>query len=456
MPLTPIKRVARREPTRIKPKADETATSSMPTPPPSAKKRKFDSNTDTIFFHGKALFQRGSKQRHVVRRDEERSKLINYVEPRLIGNTSGAMYLSGLPGTGKSALVAEALPSILHGARLANINCMTTTPDQIYALIAKEFEYINRNARISKDEAVELLDNIFSTPTQSHVLVLDEMDHILTSDQEVLFKIFEWATGRTNLVVVGIANAIDLTDRFLPRLQAHDLKPEVLPFKPYSTTDIVAIIEQRLKTLNGEQLIHPGAIRICAAKTAANSGDLRKAFDICRKAIEMVEEEGESLVQVKHVAKVCSQAFGGSDGRGYIQDLQFQQKAVLCVLCLVERQWCSGDPLTVQKLYNEYVRYANNNPAVSNLLYSEFSEVLSALDAQGLITIAGMCVKRGLGSRGQVRLSHGGGGAVQNKGQSGYREEFGLRRVTARTPLMDVVTALADNPPLKQMLMSEL
>lgn len=456
MPLTPVKRVARREPIRVKQNINESEVSSLPTPPPSAKKRKAGSAADSIFFRGKALFQRGSKHRHVVRREDERSKIVQYIEPRLKSQVSGALYLSGLPGTGKSALIAEVLPAILQGARVANINCMTTTPDQIYALVAKEFGYINRNARISKEEAVEFLDDIFITPGQGHALVLDEMDHILTSDQEVLFKIFEWATGPTNLVVVGIANAIDLTDRFLPRLQAHDLKPEVLPFKPYSSQDIVAIIEQRLKALGEEQLIHPAAVRICAAKTAANSGDLRKAFDICRKAIEMVEEEGETLVQVKHVARVCSQAFGGSDGRRYIQDLQFQQKAVLCVLCLVERHRGSSSPLTVQQLYDEYVRYANNNPAVSNLLYSEFTQVLSALDAQSLIAIAGMCVKRGLGSRGQVRLSHGGGGAVQNKGQSGYREEFGLRRVTARTPLMDVVTALADNPPLRQMLTSEL
>ena len=46
----------------------------------------------------------------------------------------------------------------------------------------------------------------------------------------------------------GIANALDLTDRILPRLQARpNCKPELLNFAPYSKEQISAIIKDRLK-----------------------------------------------------------------------------------------------------------------------------------------------------------------------------------------------------------------
>ena len=47
--------------------------------------------------------------------------------------------------------------------------------------------------------------------------------------------------------VVGIANALDLTDRILPRLQARpNCKPQLLHFAPYTKDQIVAILEDRL------------------------------------------------------------------------------------------------------------------------------------------------------------------------------------------------------------------
>jgi cell division control protein 6 len=53
------------------------------------------------------------------------------------------------------------------------------------------------------------------------VVVLDEIDSLITRDQEVLYKIFEWASVPcSHLVLIGIANALDLTDRILPRLRA--------------------------------------------------------------------------------------------------------------------------------------------------------------------------------------------------------------------------------------------
>lgn len=46
----------------------------------------------------------------------------------------------------------------------------------------------------------------------------------------------------------GIANALDLTDRILPRLQARPkCRPQLLNFPPYNKTQLASILQERLK-----------------------------------------------------------------------------------------------------------------------------------------------------------------------------------------------------------------
>jgi len=52
------------------------------------------------------------------------------------------------------------------------------------------------------------------------VLILDEMDALMTKEQAVLYHLFELPElKQSRAVLVGVANNIDLTVRLLPRLQ---------------------------------------------------------------------------------------------------------------------------------------------------------------------------------------------------------------------------------------------
>lgn len=154
------------------------------------------------------------------------------------------------------------------------------------------------------------------------VTILDEMDQLLTKGQEVLYKLFQWSCmNNSKFTLIGIANALDMTDRFLPRLKAKNYEPQLLNFNPYQVSEIREIIMDRLFSLEGLEdytkedleskssddskaistaktgrprvppLMQKPAIELCARKVAAATGDLRKALDICRQTIEMVELE---------------------------------------------------------------------------------------------------------------------------------------------------------------------
>ena len=155
-------------------------------------------------------------------------------------------------------------------------------------------------------------------------------------DQVVLYKLFEWASRpRSTLVLLGIANSIDLTERFLPRLrqrlrygatasanasascgggvgggdgsggsgaeQVSTPEPELLVFAPYNHEALKSIVEARLKLAGwsvgaargGEDAdwssdepsheFSSAALELCCRKVHATSGDCRRVLELCRQ-----------------------------------------------------------------------------------------------------------------------------------------------------------------------------
>lgn len=81
---------------------------------------------------------------------------------------------------------------------------------------------------------------------------MDELDELSNRKQSILYTVFEWPSVKNSRVVlVGIANALDLTDRVLPRLQARlDIQPTLMHFSPYTRQQIIEIITDRLKQVS--------------------------------------------------------------------------------------------------------------------------------------------------------------------------------------------------------------
>ncbi|KAI9792067.1 MAG: AAA ATPase [Peltula sp. TS41687] len=262
----------------------------------------------TVYNAARQLFVRSAHPGRLVGRDDERAELTRFLRDRIKKRTGGCLYVSGPPGTGKSALVNEVLFAELDGredgcVKMTQINCMSIrNAKDIFGRLIEGFsdEYeggdeiaILKKMFVSRKRAAET-GNVY-------LVALDEIDHLLALDLELVYKLFEWSLQKTSqLVLIGIANALDFTDRFLPRLKARHLKPQLLPFQPYAAPQITSVISNRLRSLlppdttapaDFVPFIHPAATQLCARKVASQTGDLRKAFDICRRAIEVVESE---------------------------------------------------------------------------------------------------------------------------------------------------------------------
>ncbi|KAG2412576.1 hypothetical protein HFD88_010133 [Aspergillus terreus] len=406
--------------------------------------------TQTIYTNARQLFARGASSGRIVGRDAEREKLLSFLQDGVESRKGGCLYVSGPPGTGKSAMVQEVCGEMdLSSVKVAHVNCASMRlARDVYSKLVEE---LCDDSQVFKKSEAERLRGLFVPKDKRDdmfLVTLDEIDHLLTSDAEVLQTLFEWSLqGQSKLLLVGIANALDLTDRSLPQLKAKNLKPRLLPFLPYNANQIASVIINRLRSLipagqaedpNFVPFVQPVAIQLCSKKVAAQTGDLRKAFELVKSAIDLVEQETlqklekqnaeqgspsktilvennnlsspsrskQSLTlaytvltapraSIAHIARITSAAFGqGTVQR--LQGLNLQQKAAICALIALDRKRRDGEfpptpsktkhmPPTVKQIFDTYCTLCRKDNILHPLTATEFRDVLSNLETLGLV-----------------------------------------------------------------------
>ncbi|KAJ5226797.1 Origin recognition complex subunit 1 [Penicillium citrinum] len=234
-------------------------------------------------------------------RKTEFNTVYNHLSAAIMEGTGACIYISGTPGTGKTATVREVVAQ-LNGAVLAEemddfifveINGMKLTdPHQSYSLLWEAL----KGDRVSPSHALELLETEFSHPSPrrvSCVVLMDELDQLVTKNQSVMYNFFNWpALRHSRLIVLAVANTMDLPERTLSNKISSRLGLTRITFPGYRHTDLMEIISTRLASVPGN-IVDPDAIQFASRKVAAVSGDARRALDICRRAVEIAEQDAE-------------------------------------------------------------------------------------------------------------------------------------------------------------------
>jgi Cdc6-like AAA superfamily ATPase len=205
------------------------------------------------------------------------------------GGAGAAIYVSGMPGTGKTATVSSVVRSLEKAALLAQvpafkyieINAMRLV--EPLALYTELWRLISGKS-LPHSRACSALTAHFTSAKEQRpiVLVLDELDYCVTPSQSVLYNIFDWTTFKgAKLIVVGIANTMDMPERLLPKVQSR-LGLARVTFQPYTGTQLETILRSRL--LEGSANYDLAALQMASQKVAGLSGDLRRALALLHRA----------------------------------------------------------------------------------------------------------------------------------------------------------------------------
>uniref|UniRef100_A0A8C3L8A8 Cell division control protein n=1 Tax=Chrysolophus pictus TaxID=9089 RepID=A0A8C3L8A8_CHRPC len=314
---------------------------------------------------------------------------------------------SSSPGTGKTACVSCVLRDCedeLAGSRSAVLNCMAlSSAHAVFPAVAEQLGLPTAGA--GGRELARRLEQALTAKGPMLLLVLDEMDQLGSRAQDVLYTIFEWPRlPGSRLVLIGLANALDLTERLLARLHTPPLPaPRLLRFAPYGREQLTAILHGRLEQLQGGPVLEPSALQFCARKVSAVSGDARKALDVCRRAVELVELDvrSQTLLQplpgatpcpvpkrvgLPQVSRVLSEVFGDRMAPGSPGDaFPLQQKVLVCSLLLLARHLRTRQ-VTLGKLHDAYSRVCRQQqlPAVDQ---AECLSLVTLLESRGVLEL---------------------------------------------------------------------
>ncbi|KAF1795327.1 P-loop containing nucleoside triphosphate hydrolase [Phytophthora cactorum] len=268
--------------------------------------------------------QLSSLPRVMTGREDERDEIYTALRSSIEQQSAGGpIYISGLPGAGKTSIVKEVIRMLeaqrdngkLRNFAWVEVNGLQMPrPDVAYSVLWKalqppksEDELQPSRASMSAARLCEILQREFHIKSSTRpmlLVLLDEMDFMLVGKNQVLYNLLEWQTSASaKLVLVGIANTMDLPERLPTKIRSRLLEN---------------IIQQRLLQLD---IFSEEAIQICAKTLAHQSGDVRQALSLCRKSAEVC------LHRLTELDRTTAAAIGGElfvTG----QDLHDAQQAV--------------------------------------------------------------------------------------------------------------------------------
>jgi origin recognition complex subunit 1 len=238
------------------------------------------------------------------RSDQEESIFVHLVD-RIRGDASELLYVSGQPGTGKTLTVHRVLARVLAlrdaGSlppfKFVSINVLNDLPSPP-ALFQRLHADVTGH-QLTANKAQRALEASWYTTDDTRaaphyvVLLLDELDSLVasSSSSKVLHTLLEWMSRpRSRLLVIGISNTIGLLERLDTKtLSRSGMAVRKVLFRPYTWEDILQIVESRLHSANAAALFDRQALELCAKKTASDKGDVRRALQVCLRAVEKHE-----------------------------------------------------------------------------------------------------------------------------------------------------------------------
>lgn len=301
-------------------------------------------------------------------REDEFTSIYLNLETAIKEEAGCCIYVSGTPGVGKTATIREVVrelkdissQGLLNDFDFLEINCLKLlTP---YSAYEKLWQHIY-NRKVTPANAALLLEKYFnddgtefpeSFPRKPLVVLMDELDQIVTKTQNVMYNFFNWPTiVRSKLIVIAVANTMDLPERVLSNKISSRLGLRRIQFVGYTFEQLGTIIAHRLEMLTKQDrrkvTVSADAAGFASRKVASVSGDARRALAICRRAVEIAEEEYLQTakdvpeeeqaysIQLKHISAAINETTNSPISQ-VLTSLSFASKLVLVAVLLRTRR----------------------------------------------------------------------------------------------------------------------
>ncbi|NPA84574.1 MAG: ORC1-type DNA replication protein [Crenarchaeota archaeon] len=365
----------------------------------------FERVTQTRIFKNRDVLLPDYLPDKLPHRETQIRKVASVLAQALRGYRPNNLFIYGLTGTGKTAVVKLVVRKLVEKARERGIRLEipiinTKRDDTPYRVLAKLIESLGLRVPATGIATAELyarFKKFLDKKGLLMIIVLDEIDyHVKKHGDDLLYKLtrINEELSRSKVSLVGITNDVNFTSWLDPRVKS-SLGEEELVFPPYTADQLKDILRERAKTAFVEGALEDGVIELCAALAARENGDARKALDLLRISGEIAQREGSSKVTVAHVRKAWEQIEKDRVVE-VVRSLPLHSKLLLySILTLTkgERATYTGE---VYKRYKELTAELG----IETLTLRRVGDLISELDMLGIISTE--VVSRG--RRGMTRM----------------------------------------------------
>lgn len=342
----------------------------------------------------KKILQSSYIPEQLPHREQQINEIVEIVAPSLVKDKPSNILIIGKTGTGKTAVIKYIGKELKkadeneENCGFVYINCeIVDTP---YGIL------YNIGNQIIKDETKSIpftgwsLDRVFGELTKYidnenkiYVIVLDEIDrsfqkngddifYFLTTINEVLEK--------SKVSIIGISNNPKFTDFLDPKIKSR-LGEEKIIFPPYDALQLEDILKDRSIEAFTKGTLSDGVISYCAALSAQDMGDARRALDLLRIAADIAERNGNEIIDIAHVKKAKNKIELDAVSE-IVRTLTSQSKTVLMSIIINTENdnpmMNTGDVFTTYKFISEILE-------TSILTQRRVAGLISELDMLGII-----------------------------------------------------------------------
>jgi cell division control protein 6 len=318
--------------------------------------------------------------------------------PALKGESPSNLFIYGLPGTGKTAVVKLLGKELLKKGEETNkkvnfiyMNCeIVDTQYRLLQNIANRFiSEWNDHVPFTGWPTDEVYSNVKAMMDKEKsvtVIVLDEVDKL--KGDEALYNLAQINSEMENarVSVIGISNDLKFTEFLDPRVKSR-LGEESIIFSPYDAKQLQDILRDRVKTALKRGVIEEDVIPLCAALSAQEHGDARRALDLLRVAAELAERSKAPKITRHHV-RLAQNKIELDRISEVVRTLPNQSKLVLYSIILLDKQNKKGgktQTMTTGEVYEVYKELCKKT-RYNCLTQRRTADLISELDMLGIIT----------------------------------------------------------------------
>jgi len=183
---------------------------------------------------------------------------------------------------------------------------MKRVADTEYRLIAQLASFFGKTTPptgLPTDEVYKIFYDGVDKEKRMVLLVLDEVDQLIKkAGDNILYnltRINEYLKN-SQISIVGISNNTTFIENIDSRVKS-SLSEEDVFFSPYNAMEMQDILKERAAKAFREGTLEPGLVEKCAAYSAREHGDARKAIELLRVAGEIAERSNHKTVSMTHI-----------------------------------------------------------------------------------------------------------------------------------------------------------